>query len=172
MLLSPGAIDIPLKNGLRIQVVHSVDDLCKARKLQFAAVVASQGLLVVWDDDPTNLMTRAANIERDLMELIWDSGEPQEGKVKQISEKKGPAVVVLDTDEESGELLPEKRPVHLMNSIYVGIVIVIIEAALGAGVRELAFETKADGQYLRLALILLLPVNIFFTLVSHPTQAT
>ena len=47
---SPNAIDVPLKNGLRVQVVPTMDDLVRARKLQFAAFIAHDGLLVVWDD--------------------------------------------------------------------------------------------------------------------------
>lgn len=144
-------------------MIQTIEDLAKARKHQFAAVIASQGLLVVWDDDVNNLLVRAAHIERELMELVWeaDGTEPS-----QTPEKKGPAVVVLDVDEESGETLPEQRPVHLLNSIYVSIVLLIIIAMLGLGIKEIAFEVKADGNYLRLALLLLLPINIFFTLVS------
>jgi len=166
LLFSPEAVDIPLRNGLRVQVIPTITDLPKARKLQFAAVIANQGLLVVWDDDINNLIHRAALIERELMEIVWAADELKDPNVQEVSEKKGPAVVVLDVDEESGETLPENRPVYLMNSIYVSIVLFIIIVALGAGMREIAFETKADGNYLRCALLILLPINIFFTLVS------
>ena len=47
---SPDAPDIPLKNGLRVQVLPNMDVLSYARKAQSAAFVASEGLLVVWDD--------------------------------------------------------------------------------------------------------------------------
>lgn len=47
---SPNAVDVPLKNGLRVQVVPTMEDLISARKMQFAAFVAKDGLLVVWDD--------------------------------------------------------------------------------------------------------------------------
>lgn len=47
---SPNAVDVPLKNGLRVQVIPTLEDLPRARKLQFAAFVAQDGLLVVWDD--------------------------------------------------------------------------------------------------------------------------
>lgn len=47
---APNAVDVPLKNGLRVQVLPTMDDLVRARKLQFAAFIAHDGLLVVWDD--------------------------------------------------------------------------------------------------------------------------
>ncbi len=48
---SPEAVDVPLMNGLRVQILATIDDLARARKHQFAAFVASEGLLIVWDDD-------------------------------------------------------------------------------------------------------------------------
>lgn len=47
---SPDAVDVPLKNGLRVQILPTIEDLGQARKLQFAAFIAADGLLVVWDD--------------------------------------------------------------------------------------------------------------------------
>lgn len=47
---SPDAVDVPLKNGLRVQVLPTMEDLPRARKMQSAAFVASEGLLIVWDD--------------------------------------------------------------------------------------------------------------------------
>lgn len=47
---APDAMDVPLRNGLRVQVLPSMEDLPRARKAQSAAFIASEGLLVVWDD--------------------------------------------------------------------------------------------------------------------------
>lgn len=47
---SPDAFDIPLKNGLRIQVLPRMEYLSRARKAHSAAFIAADGLLVVWDD--------------------------------------------------------------------------------------------------------------------------
>ena len=47
---APDAMDVPLSNGLRVQVLPSMEDLPRARKTQSAAFIASDGLLVVWDD--------------------------------------------------------------------------------------------------------------------------
>ncbi|KAI4794368.1 hypothetical protein E4T45_12396, partial [Aureobasidium sp. EXF-8846] len=135
----------------------------RARKHQFAAFIASEALLVVWDDDANNLVNRAKLIEGELMELVWKTGEPEEISDEPVA-KKGPGVVEEEIDAESGEVLPENRPTHLMNTVLVSITLIIIIALLGAGYRQLAIETKVDGNYTRIAFVALSPVQIFFTL--------
>ena len=158
---SPEATDVPLMNGLRVQILPTIDDLPKARKNQFAAFVASEALLIVWDDEAMNIMARAKAIEDELMELVWKTGEPEEEQ----EERKGPAVVECEIDEESGEVKPEKRPTHIQNSVLVGFTLLIITVMLGAGFRAIAIEIAVDHGYTRLAFLALTPVQIFFTLV-------
>jgi hypothetical protein len=156
---SPDAVDVPLMNGLRVQILPTIDDLPRARKHQFAAFVASEGLLVVWDDDALHLIQRAKAIESELMELVWKAGGDDDG-----DEKGGPIVEEPEVDEESGELKPEKRPVHLLNTWLVSMTLVLVTVSLGAAWRQLAIEVSVDNNYLRLALIALFPIQIFFTL--------
>ncbi|KAK4102336.1 hypothetical protein N658DRAFT_495691 [Parathielavia hyrcaniae] len=156
---SPDAVDVPLMNGLRVQILPTVDDLPRARKHQFAAFVASEGLLIVWDDDALHLVQRAKAIESELMELVWKTGEGNEE-----DEKGGPIVEEPEVDEESGELKPEKRPVHLLNTYLVSLTLVLVTVSLGAAFRQLAIATTVDGNFMRLALVALFPIQIFFTL--------
>ncbi|KAK3372222.1 glycosyl transferase family group 2-domain-containing protein [Podospora didyma] len=158
---SPDAVDVPLMNGLRVQILPTIDDLVRARKHQFAAFVASEGLLVVWDDDALHLVQRAKAIESELMELVWKAGGEED---EESGEKKGPAVTEAEIDEESGEIKPERRPVHLLNTYLVSFTLVLVTVSLGAAFRQLAIEVSVDGQYMRLALVALFPVQIFFTL--------
>ncbi|KAI5867381.1 glycosyl transferase family group 2-domain-containing protein [Durotheca rogersii] len=157
---SPEAVDVPLMNGLRIQIVPTVSDLARARKHQFAAFVASEALLVVWDDDALHLVQRAKAIESELMELVWRTDEMAEEEEKSPRYK----AVEAEIDEESGQIKPEKRPVHLQNTYLVSMVLVVVTVSLGAAWRQLAIEVSVDGSYTRLALIALFPVQIFFTL--------
>lgn len=157
---SPDAVDVPLLNGLRIQILPTIEDLPRARKHQFAAFVASEALLVVWDDDALHLVQRAKQIESELMELVWKNG-PSEGD---DGEKKDPNIAVYEIDEESGEIVPEKRPLHLQNTVLVAMTLILVITFLGAGARQLAIEVEVDGSYIRLALLALTPVQIFFTL--------
>ncbi|KAK4445344.1 glycosyltransferase family 2 protein [Podospora aff. communis PSN243] len=156
---SPDAVDVPLMNGLRVQILPTIEDLPRARKHQFAAFVASEGLLIVWDDDALNLVQRAKAIESELMELVWKAGKNEDE-----DEKKGPTAAEAEVDEESGELKPEKRPVHLLNTYLVSMTLILVTVSLGGAFRQLAIETSVDGNYTRLALVALFPIQIFFTL--------
>ena len=157
---TPDAVDVPLMDGLRVQILPSIADLPRARKHQFAAIVASEGLLIVWDDNTGNLIQRAKLIETQLMELVWRAGEEEE-----IDEKAGGMVKELEVDEESGEILQEKRATHLINTILVFFTLIIVVVMLGAGLRSVAIEIAVDGNFIRLAFLALIPVQIFFTLV-------
>src|SRR5271167_2809990 len=156
---SPDAVDVPLLNGLRIQILPTVEDLPRARKHQFAAFVASEALLVVWDDEALHLVQRAKAIENELMELVWSTGEPGD----EITEK-GPVTTSYEVDEESGDIIPTERPLHIENAVLVGFTLILVVTTLGAGARQLAIAVAVDGSYLRLALLLLTPIQIFFTL--------
>jgi hypothetical protein len=79
--------------------------------------------------------------------------------------KKGPAVVEVELDEETGEYV-SKRPTNIMNSNLVGVTLCLIIVLLGLGFREIALEIKVDMDWKRLAFLVLTPVQIFFTLVS------
>lgn len=162
---APDATDVPLMNGLKIQILPSIDDLPRARKNQMAAFLAAEALLLIWDDDAMNLINRGASIEDELMELVWRTGEPEDEE-EAAEKKKGPQVVECEIDEESGEVKPEKRPTHIMNSVLVGCTLCIITVMLGAGFRQIAQEISVDKGYIRLAFLVLVPIQIFFTLVS------
>ena len=163
--LSPDAIDVPLMNGLRVQILPTMKDLPRARKHQFAAFVADDAILVVWDDDALHLIKRAKAIESELMDLVWKTGAPEDSE--EGAERKGPIVSMAEIDEESGKVKPQSRPTHLLNTVLVAITLVLIVTVLGAGFRELAIEVAVDKSYTRLAFVALTPIQVFFTLVCH-----
>ena len=156
------AVDVPLKNGLRVQILPYMDDLPKARKYQFAAFIAADGLLVVWDDDPNHLIERAQGIESELMEIVWNQGNE---KAEELNKEKRTTVAVEEIDEEDQLALSQHRPTHLMNTILVAFTIVIVTIMLGAGMRAIVSEVIVDKAYMRCVLLALIPVQIFFTLV-------
>ncbi|KAF2116801.1 glycosyl transferase family group 2-domain-containing protein [Lophiotrema nucula] len=160
---APDATDVPLMNGLKIQILPSIDDLPRARKNQMAAFLAAEALLLIWDDDAMNLIKRGQSIEDELMQLVWRTGEPEDEE-EAAEKKKGPQVVECEIDQESGEVKPEKRPTHIMNSVLLGCTLCIITVMLGAGGRQIAQEISVDKGYVRLAFLVLVPIQIFFTL--------
>ncbi|KAF8865895.1 hypothetical protein BDZ45DRAFT_735843 [Acephala macrosclerotiorum] len=64
-------VDVPLLNGLRIQILPTFEDLYKVKRHQYAAFIASEALLIVWDDEPTHLLQRAKYIEAELLKFVW-----------------------------------------------------------------------------------------------------
>lgn len=158
---SPDAMDVPLLNGLRVQILPTLDDLPRARKHQFAAFVAQEGLLIVWDDDVMHLAGRAQAIESELMQIVWNSGRTgDDGNEK----PRLPNMEGFVINEESGEITPARRPVHMQNTFLVALTLILIMVTLGAGARALASETAVDKNYTRIALVALTPIQVFFTL--------
>jgi hypothetical protein len=140
-------------------------DLVRARKYQFAAFIADTSLLVVWDDDALNVVHRAKSIENELMQLVWRVGQEEDEAEKEAKAIASTNIVEI-VDEESGEVgYRDRRPTNLQNTILVSVTLIIITSMLGAGYRQLAIETAVDGNYLRMAFVLLTPVQVFFTLV-------
>src|SRR4051812_9847308 len=131
---SPDAVDVPLMNGLRIQILPTMDDLPRARKLQFAAFIAADAILVVWDDDALHIIQRAKQIESELMELVWKTGEiSDEENRPEVNESE------IQVDEESGNVI-QIRPIHLMNTVLVALTLILVVTTLGAGFRQIAAE--------------------------------
>lgn len=161
----PDAVDVPLGDGLRIQMIPEVEDLGKCKKAQCAAFVASEGLLVVWDDDALHLVQRASDIEHELMSLVWETPDgKEEGQTREHTQgqkimRAAPVVI----DEETGQIPAERRPHCLINSTLLGFTIAIILVSLGAALRQLASEIKTDGFWPRLGLVTMFPIQIFFT---------
>lgn len=95
---------------------------------------------------------------------VWRTGDPVAEDEEEADEKKPPRVAAEEIDEETGEPLPERRPTNLMNTILVSITLCLITVMLGAGFRQIATEVAGDGNFVRLAFLLLTPVQVFFTL--------
>jgi hypothetical protein len=163
----PYSTTIPLTGGLSIQILPKMENLPKAQRHQFAAFISSRALLVVWDDEPMNLVPRTRAIETALMELLWKTGMPTPAESMKNEEGESEQYRVVD---ERGEVINEKRPTHLLNAVLVACTIVLVSGMLGGGFRQIAVAVSVDKNYLRICFIPLIPVQIFFTLVSTLSQ--
>src|SRR5512142_2464049 len=67
---------VPLPDGLRVQILASMSDLPKCQLHQFAAFIEESQMLVIWDDEPMNLLGRAQELERRFIETIWRGQAP------------------------------------------------------------------------------------------------
>ncbi|KAE8454018.1 hypothetical protein EG329_007794 [Mollisiaceae sp. DMI_Dod_QoI] len=158
---------VPLADGLQLQVLPSIEHLHNCQKHHFAAFIKDQQFLVVWDDEPKNMLNRAAHIEDSLMRMIWGNADALE----QVDEKKSANVSMVElTDgtvnpgELEDPLYTEKRPTVLLNPIMVGLTLTLLISALGLGWRSLAQEVAIDGKFIRLALLAVTPCQIFVSL--------
>lgn len=168
----PDSLDIPLMNGLRVQIVETIEDLAVARTHQFAACVASEALLVVWDDDAMNVLQRAKQIEWELMQLLWTSDSYSSTRTsKAISKLNVVAVTEKEVETESSDLeenVPQQqRPTMFINTFLVSISLCAIITTLGLGLRQILIELMVEqgytkNPYMRFALIALTPVWMFF----------
>ncbi|KAH0556981.1 hypothetical protein GP486_005230 [Trichoglossum hirsutum] len=163
---------VPLLDGLRLQILPTISDLQRAQKNHFAAFIADAGLLVVWDDDPRHVLARAAHIEKQLMEMIWKDDSPWDEK---SYSKNSPSTATTEVGEnDTGSDVPvpdleealvvEHRPIVLIQAVLTGVTLAILIAALGNGWKQLALEIKVDGSFSRLALLIVVPAQIFLSL--------
>lgn len=156
---------VPLSEGLRLQVLPSVSHLYKCQKHHFGAFIQDQRLLIVWDDEPKNLLKRAESIEESLIHMVWKDDEPD------LDEKKSPDISTVSLGDGTmtpGELedalATKQRPTLLINPLMVGFTLTLLVAALGSGWRSLAQEVAVDGKFLRLALLAVTPCQVFVSL--------
>jgi len=105
-----------IRNGLAIQILPSVQYLPRCFKHQFAAFIRNQGCLVVWDDEPEHLVSRAAELESLILATIWNGDEMEEMEEKR--ENVPVNVVRVEDSEKENDLeamAPEPRSIVLWN---------------------------------------------------------
>lgn len=164
MQRAPEGSEIPLKNGLNIQLAPSMEALSWCNEAQCAAFVITEGLLVVWEDDPLDLIERAKTIESQLMDLIWSVNDVDVKEEQDALAERRPRVVPVAWDEETGQITTPRRPVHIMNSMLVSLTIFVVEVAVGVAMREIVKQVYIDGYWPRCVLAALVPITVFFTL--------
>ncbi len=159
---------IVVGDGLRLQVLGSVQDLPRCQKHQFAAFVADTGSLVVWDDDPYHLVERTKELEAALLRMNWGRAIASDDEKAGDGAEVAVAEISPDASMEDLELADEKaRPTRYLAPIMVACTITLLVGALGLGWRQLASEYQVDPKYAlpRLALIAIAPLQAFLSLV-------
>jgi hypothetical protein len=146
---------VPLKYGLRLQVLPDIYYLPRCQKHQFAAFIADRGILIVWDDEPRHILDRAQKIEKALMEMIWDDEDDEDEEEKT---KEGSVGVIEGTGADEGDVergaVEPRRRIKMLMPILTGCTILLNTICLGGGWRAIALENKVDHGYMRLCLLL------------------
>lgn len=158
---SPDATDVPLLNGLRIQILPEIEDLYRARRHQYAAFIASEAFLVVWDDDPAHILIRAKQIEGELVRYVWDAAEGRDADENAPLNEDGTFF-----DEESGQLGKQDRPVMYYHAVLVACAVCLLTIITGLGYQRILEEVLLLHSWTSLALVLMTPVTLFLALVS------
>ena len=156
---------VRLDNGLRLQVVPDMSYLPYCQKHHFAAYIADRGSLVVWDDLPDNLLSRVEMLNKALMRRIWNAargGDSQDEKKETVSEK----VIELSPDAVDMEkaLAEPPRPLRLNQAVNIGLTLLLTTVTFVGSWRLVAQEVAIDGTYLRCALILAVPLQMWLSL--------
>lgn len=166
---------IPLSDGLRLQVLPSMRELPKCQKHHFAAFIQDLQILVVWDDEPKKVLARADALERQLMKMIWGTGEEAAEREKEKDENseksQGVEVDVTVIDLEAASLA-EKRGMHLSSSCIVSVTLALCMACMGLGLRSIAYEIATDGSYVRLALVAVIPLEMWVAMFFFQSMIT
>ncbi|KAG9963913.1 hypothetical protein KCU61_g3421, partial [Aureobasidium melanogenum] len=147
---------IPIRDDLRIQVLPNISYLSRCAKHQFAAFIADRGILVVWDDQPENLVNRVDRIEKGLMAMIW-SIRAEEDYSEKESKTTNVSVHELDITESEEGSTEKPRRIVLLHSITTALTLCLMIVTLGAGIRKMVIEISLDHSYTRLALLATLP---------------
>ncbi len=159
---------VPLLDGLRLQVLPDMSHIPRCQKHQFAAFIADRGLLVVWDDEPKCLLSRAEKIERELMEMIWRADSASIDHEKLAS--KAASVTALDeersahVDSETGAG-DDSRHIVLMQPLMAALTLLMSCAAIGSGWRKIALQIAIDRNFMRLAFLAVVPAQLWLALV-------
>jgi hypothetical protein len=160
---------IQIHASLRLQVIPNIESLPHCQRHQSAAFIASNSTLLVWEDEPTRLLERAEYIQDALMKMSWKSDD-QEGENEEKGDGKRPFVEIEEyaqaTEEEEAAENEKPRELVLWQTIYTGLTIVLITAALGSGWRLIAIEHVQEPKWIRLAFIAALPAQIWLSLVG------
>jgi hypothetical protein len=178
---------VPLADGRRIQVLQDMSSLARGKKHHFAAFIRSPApKLVVWHDDPEQIMARAEQIESLLVADLWrgtskleqsrpgspavstapptpgPDGRPMYMPQAQLRLKEKELMAGSDADvDEEMVFCDLPRKTHLYQSILIGLSGLLCITAIGVGWSYIAVEISVDSNYVRLAFLAVVPAQIW-----------
>lgn len=147
--------------------------LPSCQKHQFAAFIADRGCLVIWDDDPRYVLDRASKLVNEIVMLIWEDGLEDDNAPAKPEKK--PDVTVTEVEkvsssssqvdlEQGDRYIPRRRVAWQPMS--VGAMCILLFLATGTGYGQVIEEIYYDRYYPRLLLVLVMPMQLWLSLVS------
>ena len=161
-----------------MRIYPDIASLIDVDRYMEAALVRDQSMLVVWGDSAEACFARAREVQDQMMQPFFDGmnafleeqnsapikKEPVVGISEVSSETGGEGVPSSDCNEEAASESP-RRPV-LIQSYLTAATLFLITAALGTGWKNVVVELMVDHSYIRLAFILVVPLQFWLALVS------
>lgn len=167
-------ITVTLRDGLRVQILPSIKFLPSCQRFQNAAFIKDQAILVIWADSPKDVVAEAKKIEQQMVEVFAEGLEYYDEKP--LAKESHTVLVTEKSLDDSGPgenrlvredgLLDANRKTVLNQAILTAITLFLIIAALGSGWRQIAIQIMVDHNWLRLAFIIVVPLQIWLALVS------
>jgi len=147
---------VTLRSGLELQVLPSLRDIKLAQRHQCAAFIHDESYILVWDDSPTKLLERAADLEHQLVDIAWFTATGCDLKPPSTH------------DSDAGSLLElgyvvDRRPTYI-NSVICACTLALSLLVVGLGMKVLAHESTLDHTYARLAAIAFTPIQFLLAL--------
>lgn len=154
---------VPFTDGLRIQVLPYISCLSRCKKHQMAAFIRDSGLLVVWHDDPEKIISSAELIEQQLVQILWKNQVDLSENAVTSAE---PSIFTKEPDDpisdnESLRPLDPPRRTMLYQPILMGLTAALSIFCIGVGWRQIAIEAKVDSSLTRLALLAVVPAQVW-----------
>lgn len=169
-------VHIDLREGLRVQILPNIMCLANGQRHQNAAFIKDLAILIVWADSPQELISRAEYIESQMLEIFARGLDPYDEKPANtmsqimVTELPGGAESTEAAIPREDGLSEGPRKIMLNQAVLTGVTLILIVAALGTGWRQMAVETAVDHSYLRMALFIVVPLQIWLALVRCPGQ--
>lgn len=191
ILLCDGLDSIPIGDGLFLQLLPDISALAGCARNTQAAFI-NHAMLVVWADSPNLVLEKAAEVEQRVigvfsrgMEAFAEIVEEGENEAAEKAAKQGkraratksswqfwkaPEVTVNEvaSDVDSEDQMEPPRKTVLIQSVLCALTLILIILALGTGWRKIAIEIVSDHQWIRLAFLVVTPLQIWLALVSIP----
>lgn len=160
-----------------MRIYPDIASLIDVDRYMEAALVRDQSMLIVWGDSAEACFARAREVQDQMMQPFFDGmnafleeqnsapikKEPVVG-ISEVSSETGGEVPSSDCNEEAASE-PPRRPV-LIQSYLTAATLFLITAALGTGWKNVVVELMVDHSYIRLAFILVVPLQFWLALVS------
>ena len=171
LLSQPDLLYIPIQDNLRLQIVPDVEYIPRCQRSQGAAFCKNQDMLVVWGDSVDATEQRADKYLKQMVEVFsqgfgtYNEKEKDSVMVREMPIDGSDDAFSSEMDVEENYQEP-RRKIVLIQAFLTGLTLLLLVAAIGSGFRQIAIELGIDHSYIRLAFIIVVPLQMWLALVS------